>query len=137
MATALVEQGRAHVFYATFLNIDGSEATVAGTPTIEVRVNLKGSIKIDMASTPMVSVNGSTYSYIYPISSAKMQTDYTAIYRATYADGTHVVFNEPFTVASPDFFSGVKGSGLFQKTIIEKTGEQAADGDTQGRDTEI
>ena len=124
MTTTLVEQGRPHTFYATFVKIDGSEATLVGTPTIEVRVRSGGVTSVDMTAQAMTSINGSTYSYLYTITSAKKQVDYVAIYRATYSDGTNVVYNEPFTVASPDFFSGVKGSGLFQKTIIEKTGEQ-------------
>ena len=114
----LVERGKSIVFYATFKNQDGSEATLTGTPTIEVYRMVNNVKKQEISATQMTQVDGSTYSYEYSVPAAKALGDYVAKYRATYSDPTDVVGEEEFRIIAKGALDTQKGAGLNSRQII-------------------
>jgi len=118
---SLVERGRTHSFFVSFLNRDGSEATISGTPTIEIYENHNGTITTKLSATNLSVAEGSTYTYNWSIPTAFKLADYVVKYRATYDDSTLVVTSEDITVVTADMMQAQKGAGLFKRDIQQAT----------------
>jgi len=119
MTSTLLEQGREHIFYATFVARDSSEAVLDGLPTVKIISffnNVKDTI---LPETEMALVEDTTYAYRYYFGKTQIG-DYVAIYKASYTDGTDLTFEEPLTICSKDFFQRIKGAGITKTKIITK-----------------
>lgn len=114
----IVEQNSKIKLYAHFLNQDGSEATITGTPTVSI-YHIGSAVETDISNANMTQVAGTLYYYEYYVSANADKTDYTAKYSATYSDGTVAKGAESFKVVRDGYFERAVSGGLVQKTVVK------------------
>ena len=102
----------------TFLDANGEEAEITGTPTISIYHRKGDSTVTDVNAQSMIQLSGSKYFYEYHIPANADKTVYYVVYNATYSDGTKAVGDETFQVVPRKFFSK-KGGGFTSKTIYK------------------
>jgi hypothetical protein len=86
-----------HVFYASFLNKQGDEAQISGSPTITISHFDNQSVIVDIDKQSMFLVNGGNYVYNWDLPKADSTKSFNVTYRAYY-DDSEVVGCETFTL---------------------------------------
>lgn len=107
------EQGQEVVLYATFLDNDGTSASVSGTPQIRINHVWSGVVN-DVVWASMSSLTGvpSTYYYQHLIPMHADRTIYTVVYSGTYTSGENVLGVEDFYVAKRGYLSPRAGGTI-------------------------
>jgi len=116
----IVERNSKIVLYAHFLAQNGEEATISGTPTIDI-YHFNNSVINDVSSENMTQVSGTLYYYEHFVAANSDETNYIAKFSASYSDGTSAVGSESFQVVRMNFFKRAASGGpvVSGKTIIK------------------
>lgn len=114
----IASRNQSRVFYANFLNQDGSAATVNGTPTVTLVRNTGGAIEWIFSGVAMTLLAGSKYMYPYHIPNNIRKDSYLVIYDAEYSDGTSVRGSEILQIVDNDFFAKKGGGMVVQRATI-------------------
>lgn len=105
------------MLWSTFINQDGSEATISGTPTITIRYKRGSTITTKLNAVNMTLHTGSTYYYDFYVTTAAPRGVYDVLYEATYVDATEVKGIDAFNVVDRNYYNTTKGS--FTKQIVK------------------
>lgn len=112
------EQGSSPTFYATFVDHEGSAASIlSGTITIRHRW---GNTIIDVDNQLLIQLSESTYYYNWNIPVKSDKTIYDVRYIGSYSDGSVVVGTETFQVIPRKFFDK-KGGGFVNRIVGRPT----------------
>ena len=108
----IVERGKQEAYFMHFDDRQGENASISGTPTIEIYSADASGVVIYLPASGMTQLNETTYYYRYAFGNNTPLGQYIAKYRATYTDGTSVVATEDFTVVDRKFLKGSRGGGM-------------------------
>jgi len=100
------------VFFAHWLQLDGTESTITGTPTITIYHYDSGSITTDVNAVNMTQLSGSLYYYNWQHTKA-LRTSYVAVCSGVVS-GITVKTSETFTFEDQGAFGvAVGGEGIW------------------------
>jgi len=122
------ERSQTITLYITFLDVDGTESMIIGTPTIEI-YNMKNGEAVEaLEASDMILIEGSTYGYPYYVPGNAPLGTYTCKFRGTYSDLTNVVSEDTFTIMDKGFATSAnRGGGTVIRREVSSDNERQID----------
>lgn len=117
------EQASDQRVYATFVDHDGVEAVISGTPTATIMHMQGNATIIDVGNGAMTQLSGATYYYAWNVPNSADRTTYTVEFNAVYGgvnlESTHVAAATDFQVIPRKFYD-TRGGALIQRITSNK-----------------